>query len=410
MTSSKTNLSLLLAALFIACTSLLASAEPYVLIDSVSGKTEVQRAGRQLWQPCVVKMKLYNNDMIHVFPQGFVRLSWPDGTVSYLHQNTQMLVTMIQNSDQKNRLLNNATIFFGAVFFLVKKIAPRGIVDDSHLKVYTPTAVLSIRGTAFLTTVDEKTGTTNVKVITGTVQVRNIIKNTALFLGSPYQSTIVLKVDPTAPTVVINSDIDSLKGWIPGTVIAEAMEKQISQIKKDTYARSGTLSNNSVVITFSNASSYNGPWPVAATMTTYLAERLAKANPNLKFSFKDSINGDPIEIARNDSSRFVLLGTIEAFDVSQHAEISTRADEYREFSVASVRLRVRVIDALVAQQVAEEFFSGEITSANTDGDTWQNIGKLKFDLADKLFSSSIMGKALNQALDQATEKLARYLD
>lgn len=406
----KTKFSLLLGILFIVSTSIWANAEPYVLVDSVMGKTEVQRAGRQLWQPCVKKMKLFNNDMVHVLPQGFVRLSWPDGTVSYLHQNTQMLITIIQNSDQRNKLLSHATVFFGAVFFLVKKIAPRGIVDDSHLKVYTPTAVLSIRGTAFLTSVDEKTGSTNVKVITGTVQVRNIIKNTALFLGSPYQTTVALKSDPTAPTVVIKSEIDSLKTWVPGPEIAEAMEHQIKQIKKDSYAQSGKLNNNSVVISFSNASSYNGSWPIAPAMAKYLVERLKKSDSSLKISINDSLSGDPIEVARNDSSRFAILGTIEIFDVSQHAEITTRADEYREYSVANVRLRIRLIDALVAQQVTEENFSGEITSTDGAEHSWQSLGKLKFDLNDKSFAESILGKALNQALNQATEKLARYID
>jgi hypothetical protein len=405
-----TKLSLILGLFCIVSTSVWAAAEPYVLVDSIAGKTEVQRAGKQLWQPCVKKMKLYNNDMVHVLPQGFVRLSWPDGTVSYLHQNTQMLVTMVQNSDQRNKILSHATVFFGAVFFLVKKIAPRGIIDDSHLKVYTPTAVLSIRGTAFLTTVDEKTGLTNVKVITGTVQVRNIIKNTALFLGSPYQSTIAMKTDPTPPAVVIQPEIDSMKTWIPAAAITDAMEKQIRQIKKDTYAQTGRLDNHSVVISFSNASSYNGPWTIAPAMTKCLVERLKKADSSLVFSINDSITGDPIDVARKDSSRFMILVTIEQFDISQHAEISTRADEYREYSVANVRLRIRLIDALVAQQVTEEYFSGEITSNDGSEHSWQSIGKLKFDLDDKVFAESILGKAINQAINQATEKLARYID
>jgi hypothetical protein len=406
----KTEFSLILGMFFVISASAWAIAEPYVIVDSLVGKTEVQRAGKQLWQPCVKKMKLYNNDIIHVLPLGLARLAWPDGTVSYLHQNTQMLINMIQNNDQRNKILNHATIFFGAVFFLVKKIAPRGIIDDSHLKVYTPTAVLSIRGTSFLTSVDEQTGLTKVKVITGTVQVRNILKNTALFLGSPFQSTIALKEDPSAPTVVLQPEIDSMKSWIPAAVIKEAMDKQIKQIKKDSYAQNGKLDNNALVISITNTSSYNGTWSIAPVMTKYLVERLTKADSSLRFSIKDSITGDPIDIARKDSSRFVILGVIEQFDVSQHAEISTRADEYREYSIASVRLKVRLIDALVAQQVTEEYFSGEITSNDGAEHTWQSIGKLKFDLKDKVFAESILGKAMDQALHQAAEKLSRYID
>jgi hypothetical protein len=209
---------------------------------------------------------------------------------------------------------------------------------------------------------------------------------------------------------VIKSEIDSLKTWVPGPEITEAMEKQIMQIKKDSYAQSGKLNNNSIVISFSNASSYNGSWPIAPVMTKYLVERMKKSDSSLKFSINDSLSGDPIDVARNDSSRFIILGMIEIFDVSQHAEISTRADEYREYSVANVRLRIRLIDALVAQQVTEEYFSGEITGTGGAVSSWQTIGKLKFDLNDKSFAESILGKALNQALNQATEKLARYID
>jgi hypothetical protein len=407
----KTKISLLPALLFIASMTVYAKAEPFVLVDSLCGKAEVQRAGKLLWQPCAVKMKLYNNDIIHSLPEGMVRLSWPDGTVSYIHQNTQMLMTMVQNEDRKNKLLNHATIFFGAVFFLVKKIAPRGIIDDSRLKIYTPTAVLSIRGTAFLTSVDEKTGATSVKVITGTVQVRNIIKNTALFLGSPFQSTVSMNSDPSAPAVVLKHDIDSIKGWVPVAVIAEAMEKQIQQVKKDANARNGKLENKSVAISFANFSMYNGHWPIAAAMANSLSERLKKTNPNLLFSVFDSTaGGNLLDPAGTGNARFVIIGTIETFDISQHAEISTRADEYREYSVANVSLRIRLIDELVGQQVAEETFSGEMISNDAATNSWQNIGALQFDLKDKAFSASIMGKALEQALDLAAEKVARYIE
>jgi len=145
-------------------------------------------------------------------------------------------------------------------------------------------------------------------------------------------------------------------------------------------------------------------------VTKYLVERLSKADSNLKFVIKDSLNVEPVEAARSDSSRFVIVGSVEVFDVSQHAEISTRADEYREYSVANVRLHVRLVDALVAQQVAEEFFSGEVTGTGAADISWQTIGKLKFDLRDKPFAESILGKALDQTLNQAAEKLVRYIE
>jgi hypothetical protein len=387
-----------------------ASAELSVTIDSLKGNAEVQRAGRQLWQKAGPKMKLYNNDIIHVMPEGYASLSWPDGSVTSVHQNSQMLVNLAQQEPPNNNVFSHATVFFGAVFFLVKKIAPRGLFDDSNMRVYTPTAVMSIRGTAFSVTVDKNIGTTTVKVINGTVQVRNILKTVSLFLGPACRTEVSMNCDPTQPAAVLKSDLDSLRMWVPGSIIAEAMEKQLSQGRKDRLTMTGRLEDRCVITLFTNTSNYHGAWPIARSLTKALTERLGKINRKLNFIVKDSLENDPFEMARKDSARFVILGAIEEFDITQHAEISPRADEYREYASAVVRLRLRLLDAASGKQLAEEVFNGEVNNKNAVENSWQKVNKLTFDLADKKFSSSILGVALTQALDQAAQKMGRYIE
>jgi hypothetical protein len=387
-----------------------AAAELYVAVDSLKGSAEVQRAGRQQWQKAEKKMKLYNNDIIHVLPEGFASLSWPDGSQTFVHQNSQMLINLVAEQPPKDKIFSHATVFFGAVFFLVKKIAPRGLFDDSDMRVYTPTAVMSIRGTAFSVGVDKNTGATTLQVVSGTVQIRNILKTVSLFLGPAYRTTVSLNNDPLPPAAVLKTDLDSLKLWIPATIISEVMEKQVAQTRKDNLVMSGKLEDKCVIALFANNSNYHGPWPITKALTKALTSRLSKVKPKLRFIAKDSLENDPFIMARKDSARFVILGSIEVFDITQHAEISPRADEYREYANAEVRLRLRLLDAASGKQLAEEVYGGEIANKNALENSWQKVNKLKFDLADEKFAASILGIALNQSLEQASRKIVKYIE
>jgi hypothetical protein len=399
------RLSALLLTLFLVST---ANADICVVIDSIKGSAEVQRAGRQQWQKAEKKMKLYNNDILQVLADGYASLSWPDGSQTFIHQNSQMLINLTAEAPPRDKIFSHATVFFGAVFFLVKKIAPRGLFDDSDMRIYTPTAVMSIRGTAFGVMVDKTTGATAIKVVSGTVQVRNILKTVSLFLGPAYQTTISMNSDPLPPSAVLKTDLDSLKLWMPGSIITDEMEKQIAQARKNQLTLTGKLADKCVITMLTNNSNYHGDWPVAKLMTRALTGRLSKIKPNLNFIVKDSLENDPFEMARKDSARFVIVGSIEVFDITQHAEISARADEYREYADAVVQVRLRLLDAASGKQLAEETCTGEAANKNALENSWQKVNKLTFDLADRKFAASILGIALNQVLEQTAQKMVKY--
>jgi hypothetical protein len=401
---------LFLVVLVLLCMTASAEAGLCIIIDSLSGKTEVQRAGRQVWQPAVRGMKLDNNDIIRILPQGYACLGWPDGSITYLRQKSQMRINIIPDEGPKEKPFGHATLYFGTVFFFVKEIAPRGLFDDCSMRVYTPTASLSIHGTAFQAAVDDKTGATSIKVLSGTVQVHNIFNNVSLYLGSPYQTIVSKNSALAAPEVVMQMDIDTLTSWVPQPVIAGIMEKQITKSKTDFNILTGKSEDKCIITPFTNSSSYTGPWPITARSAQWLAESFRKAMPRVSFLVKDSADIDPIELARANKARFVILPTFEVFDISQHEEISPRVDEVRQYAAATVSVRLRLIDAASGKKVGENSYSGEATDPDLQGNSLPAINRLTFDISDTKFAASIMGTALQRAFDQAAKKTAKYLE
>ena len=71
-------------------------ADPVVLLDSIAGKAEILKAGKQHWSSATKGMKLFNNDMIHVLEKSKARLQWPDGSSTFVSQNTQILINVLQ--------------------------------------------------------------------------------------------------------------------------------------------------------------------------------------------------------------------------------------------------------------------------------------------------------------------------
>lgn len=192
----------------------LAHAEPSVLIDSLSGKAEIQRAGHITWEPCRQGDALSNNDMLRVLANSSARLKWEDNNTVYVRANSQININIFQDQ-QKELISRHITVFYGALYFVLKKTLPKALTEWADLKVYTPTTVIGIRGTSFTVEVDKKTGTTDVAVLSGTVLVRNIIRNAALFVASSNKTKVEMNADPSGPLPLEEADVAYLKTWAP---------------------------------------------------------------------------------------------------------------------------------------------------------------------------------------------------
>lgn len=378
-------------------------------VDSLAGKAIVQKAGQQQWKPLTLGARLCSNDGVRVLDKSFLRLSWPDGATSFVRANSQVLVSLYESSET-NVISTRLTILYGAVFFIIKEVIPKGLTKTFDTKVYTPTAVVSGRGTSFALDADNKTGGTSVKVINGAVLAGNILKNVSSFISAGFQTFIEAKTDPVTVKLLLDKDIDDLKTWVPVPVIETELALQIAKARRDHEILSGGFKDKLVILPFENKSRYTGPWNIGQTLAQQLIDQLKQSNRNIIVEKGDSGAVDPIKLGEGKKARFVIIGDIEDFDIVQHAEITAAADEYNEFYIAKVLLRIRLINVADKKMTFDNTFSGETRGKNEKENSWQKIGKLALNLKDRQFSESILGSSLQQVMDQTIDKIIEVVN
>jgi hypothetical protein len=377
------------------------------VIDSLDGKAEIQESGQQKWRQASLGAKLKANDIIRALDKSFLRISWPDGNVSFVRANSQILINFFE-SKEPDILSTHITVFYGAVFFVIKEILPAAFSKYYNMKVYTPTAVVSIRGTAFAVDVNPENGRTVIAVINGTVLARNIIKEISSFISAGFKTSIEMKTDPIVPTVLLDKELSELKTWVPFWIIDREVSEQLAKAKRDHQILAGDFKDKFVVMPFTNRSKYNGKWNISLGISRHVAEQLKQSNKNALLPQKDTAASDPIQAGQNENAQYVIIGDIENFDVSQHAEITPAADEYKEFYIANVRLHIQLINVAEKKMEFDNIFTGETRGKNLKDNSWQKIGKLTFNLKDPQFINSLIGSSTQQAIDQAIEKIVQW--
>ncbi|MBD3320230.1 MAG: hypothetical protein GF350_03955, partial [Chitinivibrionales bacterium] len=190
-----------------------------VILDSLAGKAQVQRAGKGTWHTAQTKTRLYNNDLIRVGDKSTARLKWGEADHIYLRSNTQILINLHENK-QPSLISQHITVFYGAAFFIIKAIMPSLDNKRYDTKVYSPTSIVAIRGTSFCVAADKESGKTELLVLNGTVLTRNILRNVSVFVGSGYKTEIAINTDPVKPSPLLKDDISLLKKWVPPPVLA----------------------------------------------------------------------------------------------------------------------------------------------------------------------------------------------
>jgi hypothetical protein len=379
----------------------------FATIDSLAGNAEIQRAGQQNWLPATCGAKLSGNDIIRVLEKSFVRLGLPDGSTTFVRANSQIMVNFFDSSEPSIFSIH-ITVLFGAVFFVVKEILPKAFTKIYDTKAYTPTTVVSVRGTAFSIEVSPKNGATSVKAIHGTVHVQNIATSAASFMSAGFKCTVATPTDSVTALILLDGEVTELKTWVPADVIDKEIAAQLAKAKRDHQVLSDDFKDKIIVLPFSNHSKYEGKWKIGLGFAGQLAEQLRLSNKNASTIAIDSSRTNPLKIGESEKARFVILGDIEDFDVTQHAEITASADEYKEFYIAKVRLHIQLFDVTEKKIVLETNFVGETRGKNVKDNAWQKISTFTFNQKDLRFSKSILGSSVQQVLDQAAEKIVRW--
>ncbi len=380
--------------------------DSYATVDTLFGTVETQRAGSQKWKMVHRGDKVFNNDIVRAQAHSFVRLGWPDGSASFVHENTQILLAFYE-SDETNIISRHITVFYGAVYFVLKEILPKTFTKSYDVKIFTPTAVVSLRGTSLSVVVDNKSGNSTIEVINGSVMVRNIIKNASTYLSAGFKTTVSVASDPLVPQPLLDADISLLKSWVPLSVVEQEMSIQLARAEHDHDIIVGNLDRRIVVLPFVNSSKYHGPWKISSAIPRMLANRLTHTHCTVQMV--DSTQVDPLVYGEKAKAKFVVTGEIQDFDITQNAEITVSADEYREYFLARVRLSVQLINVAQKKVVIDNLFSGDMRGPNVKDNSWQRIGRMTFSIADSSFSKSILGNALFQALDQSVDQLTRVV-
>lgn len=386
--------------------TLATSAEKAAILDSLAGSAEVQRAGSTKWKPFEIKGKLYNNDVLRIKKGGHGHVYWPDKSEAYVHGGSQILINIGPPKDTK-KLLSYATVFVGSAFFVIEKMLPRK--KEEAIQIYTPTAVISIRGTSLSIQVAPDDGNSTIKVVCGTVRVSCIKNNSSAFLSAPFKTTIEKLTSPIKSTTMLTADFDSLKTWVPPEVIVHQMALHLSGGKRNQTIISGRLDAKCVIQPFENGSTYKGPWKISSKLPHILAERLKKSHHRINITVTDSAFSDPAKAAKKNKARFVISGTVQLLDIINHAAITVRADEYRERSIAKARLSFTIFDTEGKVDSTTIEVTGERTGKKNVGNSWNTIDKIPLDFTNEKFKGSIVGVALDQALEQAVEKLCNLL-
>lgn len=382
-------------------------AKSSVSFDSLDGVVEIQRAGNVKWEYASKSSKLYHNDLVRIPDTGIALLKWPDGTRSFLHKKSQILVTLLEKKNSTD-VVSNVTVMFGAAFFIVKKLLPKDRTEE--MKVYTPTAVLSIRGTSFLVDVDTVEKNTRVKMVNGLLMVKNISKNVSVLLGTPFQTEVTVDQNPVSPYAVLKSDFDSMKLWIPEPVIEEEIARQIENSTQNRIELSGDFQDQCLVAQFVNSSKYSGKWDIAQEFTRQLSSQLRRTLSKTVVMLVDTIVNDPHETAKSINARFCITGTIDKFDLVKHAAISTKGDEYRETVHARVTVTIKMHDFVLNKDIISQSFTSEIQGKNTAENSWDTFHKKVFNLGDTTFTKSIIGFVSVNSLADAAKAVSKEME
>jgi hypothetical protein len=142
-----------------------AGARPFATLDVVTGEAEIQRAGQDGFRPARDGLGLQPGDSIRTPPDGRVTIEYFDGSETRLDYGTTFTLTELVDDPQGPSVVE-ALHRSGSTFNRVVELTG----SQSRFDVETPTAVASVRGTAFFTQVLEDR-TFRVGVIEGEVLV-----------------------------------------------------------------------------------------------------------------------------------------------------------------------------------------------------------------------------------------------
>ena len=163
-------------------------------LSILSGSVATQSPGSNVWEETQDGITLEAGTRVKTAPQSQALLTFFEGTTIKLEPNTDITIERVEGGGaQPTEIVLKQ--WLGKTWSRVVRMLDPG----SHYKIETPSAYALVRGTLFMTEVDE-TGSTTVQVTEGLVAVGG--QNLEVNVPAGYETTVEAGANPPQPTPI----------------------------------------------------------------------------------------------------------------------------------------------------------------------------------------------------------------
>ncbi|HBV88205.1 MAG TPA: hypothetical protein DEF42_16495 [Desulfosporosinus sp.] len=292
------------------------AAQPSVVLSGVKGEVLVKKGGGLRELSAVNGMELVQGDWLRTGKNGTAKLSYGDGTEATIGSNSSLTIQRLTRSDfaevssqAKARVTfsqsgqqSSLQLWSGSVWNKVKSLLN---MDDSY-EVETPTAVMGVRGTLYLVSVNPENGATQGDVVEGVV---GVTQNNEATQSAPIQ---LVTMGQTLRLVSLDEPMPEHQVIDPQELIRSAQAEILVQLVNDIMERAKDLT----VLTQEQQSAYKQTGVVdhlkAAIGTSFKVDELAKFSKEFVTSLKTSDKLEEVKqvLKDNDQSFELLQSTI----------------------------------------------------------------------------------------------------
>ena len=171
-------------------------------LTTLTGSVELQNPESSIWEEAETGMTLKAGSWVRTAPDSDAMLTFFNGTTVKLEPGTVLLVEQAEGVQENQPTTIVLKQQLGRTWSRVTKLTDPG----SHYEIQTPSASALVRGTQFVTEVDE-TGATSVQTIEGLVSVS--AEGEEVFLPAGRQTTVEPGAPPSEPVPLSHVASDS---------------------------------------------------------------------------------------------------------------------------------------------------------------------------------------------------------
>jgi len=161
-------------------------------LSVLTGGVELQSRGSSTWEEAENGMTVAAGSRLRTAPNSQALLTFFEGTTIKLEPTTDLVVEQVEGGGENQPLVIVLKQRVGKTWSRVEKLVDPG----SHYEIQTPSAAILVRGTLFVTEVDE-TGATRVQTIEGLVGVT--AQGQEVYLPAGQQTAVEPGAPPSEP-------------------------------------------------------------------------------------------------------------------------------------------------------------------------------------------------------------------